>query len=178
MLDAFISVICAVSNRERFSTGISFRCVPIVVVSLLGVVRQLFVYACVSIRCIRRKRFQRLVLLCLLYDALSVIVVSVKLINVVFPVETVITMIAMAKHLFVRTPFFSMSCDSIIFDEDKAEEEKYRFYRLFFRHIKHLGPNRFDLDRLTTPGKAKEQSRSLPRIPLPVRVFEVGLDPQ
>ena len=111
MLDVFISLICAVLNRKRFSTGISFRCVPIVVAYVLEVVRQLFVYACVSIRCIHRKRFQRLVLSCLVYDVLSVIVVSVKLINVVFPVETVITIIAMAKHLCVRTQFFSMSCD-------------------------------------------------------------------
>jgi hypothetical protein len=46
----------------------------------------------------------------------------------------------------------------------------YLFIYLFFlhRHIKHLAPNRFDTERIIAPTRNKEQSRSLPRIPLPV----------
>ena len=36
------------------------------------------------------------------------------------------------------------------------------------RHITHLDPNRFNLDRTNGQNRNKEQSRSLPRIPLPV----------
>ncbi|CAF0734381.1 unnamed protein product [Rotaria sordida] len=35
------------------------------------------------------------------------------------------------------------------------------------QHIKHPGSNRFDIERITTPTKNKEPSRSLPRFPLP-----------
>ncbi|CAF4293496.1 unnamed protein product, partial [Rotaria sp. Silwood2] len=35
------------------------------------------------------------------------------------------------------------------------------------QHIKHLGPDRFNLDRTSTQSRNKEQSRSLPRISLP-----------
>ena len=174
MLDVFISLVYVGLSRKRFSTGISRRRVSIGVVCVLWVERQLFVHACVSIRCIRRKRFQRLVLSCLVCDVLSVNVVSVKLINVVSHVAIVITTPALAKHLSVRTLFFSMSCGWMTSEED--ERRKCVSHPMFFRHIKHLGPNRFDIDRLTMPGKVKEQSRSLPRIPLPVKVFVGGFD--
>ncbi len=36
------------------------------------------------------------------------------------------------------------------------------------RHIKHLGPNRFDLERTIAQTRNNEQSRSLPRIPFAV----------
>ena len=119
MLDVFISRIYVGLSRKRFSTGISRRRVPFGVVRVLWVVRQLFVYACVSIRCIRRKRFQHLVLSCLVFDVLSVIVVSVKLINVVFHVEIVITTTALPKHLSVRTRSFSMCCPWITSEEEE-----------------------------------------------------------
>jgi hypothetical protein len=47
-----------------------------------------------------------------------------------------------------------------------------RFSCLFhYRHIKHLGPDRFNIDRTIGQVRNKEQSRSLPRIPISVCDF-------
>jgi hypothetical protein len=42
------------------------------------------------------------------------------------------------------------------------------------QHIKHLGPNRFDPERASTQSRTKEQSRSLPRIPVPRPSINTG----
>jgi hypothetical protein len=46
--------------------------------------------------------------------------------------------------------------------------------RDFYRHIKHLGPDRFNIDRISGQPRSKEQSRSLPRIPLPRPSINTG----
>ncbi|CAF1064843.1 unnamed protein product [Adineta ricciae] len=48
------------------------------------------------------------------------------------------------------------------------------------QHIKHLGPDRFNVDRPNVQARNKEQSRSLPRIPLPRQGIAInqGVGPQ
>ncbi|CAF0831265.1 unnamed protein product [Adineta steineri] len=48
------------------------------------------------------------------------------------------------------------------------------------QHIKHLGPDRFNMDRTNVQSRSKEQSRSLPRIPLPRPSINTnqGVDPR
>lgn len=44
-------------------------------------------------------------------------------------------------------------------------------FRFSYRHIKHLVPDRFINDRIHAQTRPKEQSRSLPRIPISVSDF-------
>jgi len=68
-------------------------------------------------------------------------------------------------------PILQYVLDIVYFEKERSV--LFILFLFFNRHIKHLGPNRFDTERTTTTQtRAKEQSRSLPRIPLPVcRVF-------
>ncbi|CAF0738923.1 unnamed protein product [Rotaria sordida] len=89
-------------------------------------------------------------------------------------------------HSFVRKTFFTLTycdaCHKLLFQGLRCLVCGYRIHArcirkshscrfeprdIFYRHIKHPGSNRFDIERITTPTKNKEPSRSLPRFPLP-----------
>jgi len=116
-----------------------------------------------------RRIYQQLVLLSLLFVVLSVIIVFVKLINVVFHVEIIIIIIVIRKHLFVLILYFSMCCHDYI--RRKKRKQNLIHFIFLYRHIKHLSPNRSDIERTIAQTRNKEQSRSLPRIPLSVWNF-------
>jgi hypothetical protein len=90
-------------------------------------------------------------------------------------------------HSFIRKTFFTLTycdaCHKLLIQGVRCLVCGYRIHTrcirksnscrfeprdIFLRHIKHLGPNRFDTERTTAAQtRNKEQSRSLPRIPLP-----------
>jgi hypothetical protein len=89
------------------------------------------------------------------------------------------------EHSFIRKTFFTLTycdaCHKLLIQGVRCLVCGYRIHTrcirkshscrfeprdMFYRHIKHLGPNRFDPERASTQSRTKEQSRSLPRIPV------------
>ena len=129
---------------------------------LLSIVLKLIVRVYVYVSC--RKIFQQQAyLLFSVFLVLLVIIVFVVLINVVVHVKIIITIIVVVKLLYVLILFLSMCC----LINRRRKNKPF----VLHRYIRDIPSDRSD--RTNGQPRTKEQSRSLPRIPLPVSVMFV-----